>query len=179
MQFTATELAGLFVVDLEPASDARGFFARSYSEAEFASRGLTTVHRQSSVSFNEARGTLRGLHYQAAPHEEFKLVRVTQGAVWDVAVDLRPDSATCRRWFGLTLSAANRRALYIPAGFAHGFVTLEPSSEVFYMISADYSAADARGVRWNDPALRIDWPLAPVVMSTRDAGFALLDGQSP
>ena len=177
MQFSATELDGLFVVDLEPASDARGFFARSYSEAEFTSRGLATVHRQSSVSFNDARGTLRGLHYQAPPHQEFKLVRVTQGAVWDVAVDLRPESPTCRRWFGLILSAANRRALYMPAGFAHGFVTLEPSSEVFYMISTDYSAAHARGVRWNDPALGIDWPLAPVVMSARDAGFALLDSR--
>jgi dTDP-4-dehydrorhamnose 3,5-epimerase len=175
MQFTPTALAGLYLVDLAPSHDERGFFARTYAEQDFSAQGLTPVHRQCSISFNTRRGTLRGLHYQAAPFEEHKLVRVTAGSIFDVAVDLRAASPTCRHWYGTELSAVNRRALYIPAGFAHGFVTLENDTEVLYMISTDYAAGHARGVRWDDPAIGIDWPLVPAVISARDAGFAHLE----
>jgi dTDP-4-dehydrorhamnose 3,5-epimerase len=178
MKFTPTELAGLYLVDLEPSRDERGFFARSYEGAEFSAHGLMRVDRQFSVSFNARRGTLRGLHYQAAPCEEHKLVRVTAGSIFDVAVDLRAASGTYRRWYGIELSAANRRALYIPAGFAHGFMSLEDASEVLYMISTDYSAGHARGVRWDDPAFGIEWPFAPAVISARDAAYALLERPS-
>jgi dTDP-4-dehydrorhamnose 3,5-epimerase len=130
---------------------------------------------QCSVSFNAKRGTLRGLHFQASPHDEEKLVRCTGGAMFDVIVDLRTDSPTHRGWFGVELTAANRRALYVPKGFAHGFISLADDTEVYYMISVPYAAGFARGLRWNDPALGIRWPMEPVVISERDADYALLD----
>jgi dTDP-4-dehydrorhamnose 3,5-epimerase len=175
MRLNATPLAGAFVVELEAHTDERGFFARTYCREEFRAEGVTARFDQCSVSYNARRGTLRGLHWQAQPHGEEKLVRCTSGAIFDVIVDLRADSPTMRRWFGLELDAANRRALYIPQGFAHGFISLSDSSEVLYMISAVYEPAAARGLRWNDPALGIAWPIVPTVISTRDAGFALLD----
>jgi dTDP-4-dehydrorhamnose 3,5-epimerase len=171
MKFTAAPLAGACVVDLERAADERGFFARSFCAEEFARAGLAACTSQCSVSFNARRGTLRGLHFQAAPHDEEKLVRCTHGALWDVVVDVRAASPTYRRWHAVELTAENHRALYIPKGFAHGFVTLEDATEVFYMMSVPYAPGSARGIRWNDPAFGIDWPIAPTVISARDAGY--------
>jgi dTDP-4-dehydrorhamnose 3,5-epimerase len=173
--FTEAPLPGAYLVDLVPSNDARGFFARSYSPEEFAARGLGPQLRECSVSYNAHKATLRGLHYQIAPYEEHKLVRCTAGAIFDVIVDLRPASSHYRRWFGTEINAENRRALFIPPGFAHGFITLSDHSEVFYMISAAHSPAHARGVRWNDPSFGIEWPLQPQVIAPRDAQYPLLD----
>jgi len=175
MIFKESPLPGAFIVDLELHSDERGFFARSYCPDEFAVRGLTPPLQQCSVSYNARKGTLRGLHYQAAPHEEHKLVRCTAGAIFDVIVDIRPHSGHYKRWFGTELSAQNRRALFVPAGFAHGFITLSDEAEVYYMISVPYSPAHAQGFRWSDPAFGIQWPLSPSVISPRDAAYPLLD----
>jgi dTDP-4-dehydrorhamnose 3,5-epimerase len=174
MIFTESALPGAFLVDLELQSDDRGFFARSYCLDEFAAQGLGTELRQCSVSYNARKGTLRGLHYQTAPHEEHKLVRCTAGAIFDVIVDIRPHSPHYRRWLGTGLSAQNRRALYVPPGFAHGFVTLSDKAEVYYMISVPHSPEHARGFRWSDPAFGIQWPMAPRVISPRDAAYPLL-----
>ncbi len=172
MKFSGCGLAGAMLVEVTPAVDERGWFARTYCPREFAAQGITVPFRQSSVSFNARRGTLRGMHFQAAPHAEAKLVRCTAGAVYDVIVDIRGDSPTCGAWFGTELSASNRRALYIPAGFAHGFVSLADATELLYMISADHVPEAARGFRWNDPAIGITWPIEPLVISARDAAFA-------
>ncbi len=177
MIFSATPLDGAWVIDMTPAADERGFFARTFCVSEFAAQGLIAPVNQCSVSFNGCRGTLRGLHFQAEPHAEEKLVRCTAGAIFDVIVDVRPGSPTFRQWFAVELSAENHRALYIPRGFAHGFVSLADGSEVLYMISAPFVADAARGIRWNDPALGIRWPLAPAVISARDAAYPLLDGR--
>ncbi len=174
MKFQESPLAGAYTIELERLEDERGFFARSFCAEEFAARGLEVVMPQSSVSFNARRGTLRGLHYQAEPHAEDKLVRCTAGAIYDVIVDLRPGSPTARRWFGVELSAANHRSLFIPKGLAHGFLTLHDDTEVLYMISAPYAPGFERGVRWNDPAIGISWPTAPSVVSARDAAYPLL-----
>jgi dTDP-4-dehydrorhamnose 3,5-epimerase len=175
MRFTECSLRGAFVVDIAPAADERGFFARSYCEAEFAAQGLAAPTRQCSLSYNARLGTLRGMHYQHAPHEEEKLVRCTAGAVFDVIVDLRPRSPTRFGWCAVELSAANRRALYVPKGFAHGFLSLCDDTEVFYMISAEHAAGAVGGLRWNDPLLAIRWPFEPAVISARDAAFPPLD----
>jgi dTDP-4-dehydrorhamnose 3,5-epimerase len=175
MIFTATPLAGAHLIDLNRVQDERGFFARTFCAAEFAAQGLVAPASQCSVSFNARRGTLRGLHFQLPPHDEEKLVRCTRGAIFDVIVDMRPGSATQRRWLGMELTAANHRSLYIPKGFAHGFLSLEDDTEVFYMISVPYAPGHARGLRWNDPALGIEWPGEPVVISARDAGYPTLD----
>jgi dTDP-4-dehydrorhamnose 3,5-epimerase len=175
MIFKESPLPGAFIVDLELHSDERGFFARSYCPDEFAAQGLATPLRQCSVSYNARKGTLRGLHYQAAPHEEHKLVRCTAGAIFDVIVDIRPHSSHYKRWFGTELSAQNRRALFIPAGFAHGFITLSDDAEVYYMISVPHSPSHAQGFCWSDPAFGIQWPLSPSVISPRDAAYRLLD----
>jgi dTDP-4-dehydrorhamnose 3,5-epimerase len=167
-------LAGAYTIEMDRLEDERGFFARSYCAQEFAARGLPVAMPQSSVSFNARRGTLRGLHYQAEPHAEDKLVRCTAGAIYDVIVDLRPGSPTARRWFGVELSAANHRSLFVPKGMAHGFLTLRDDTEVLYMISVPYAAGFERGVRWNDPAIGISWPLAPSLVSARDAAYPLL-----
>jgi len=173
--FTETSLPGAYLVDLVPNSDARGFFARSYSSQEFAAQGLGPELCECSVSYSARKATLRGMHYQIAPHEEHKLVRCTGGAIFDVIVDLRPASSHYCRWFGTEINAENRRALFVPPGFAHGFITLTDHSEVFYMISIAHSPAHARGVRWNDPAFGIEWPLQPRVIAPRDAEYPLLD----
>jgi dTDP-4-dehydrorhamnose 3,5-epimerase len=174
MRFTESELPGVFVVDETRHEDERGFFARTYSGEEFAAHGLSDRLTQSSVSFNPRQGTLRGLHFQEAPFEECKLVRCTAGAIFDVAVDIRPQSTHYRRWFGVELNASNGRALYLPAGFAHGFLTLRADSEVLYTMTPNYSAAHARGFRWDDPAFDIHWPAAPAVIASRDAAYPLL-----
>ena len=172
MIFTETALADAWIVDPERLEDERGFFARTFDAAEFARRGLAAAFPQCSVSFNARAGTLRGMHFQAEPHQEAKLVRCTAGAVYDVIVDLRPGSPTRGRWTAVELSAANRRALYVPEGFAHGFQTLVDASEVFYQISASYEPSAARGVRWDDPAFAIAWPPAePRILSERDRAY--------
>ena len=174
MRFHESPLAGAYTIEMDRLEDERGFFARSYCAEEFAARGLAAAMPQSSVSFNAHRGTLRGLHYQAEPHAEDKVVRCTAGAIYDVIVDLRPDSPTKRRWFGVELSAANHGSLFVPKGVAHGFMTLRDDTEVLYMISVPYAPGFERGVRWNDPAIGISWPAAPSVVSARDAAYPLL-----
>lgn len=171
MIFTETDIPGVAVVELERLDDARGFFARSFCAEEFAAHGLESAFVQANVSYNARRGTLRGLHYQAEPRPEAKLVRCTRGAIFDVAIDLRADSARYRRWVGRELTAENRRALHIPAGCAHGLLTLEDDTEVMYLMGAAYDPALARGVRWNDPVFAIDWPFAPTFVSERDAAY--------
>ncbi len=178
MIFTESALAGAFVIELERIEDDRGFFARSFCAEEFAAHGLPAVMPQCSVSFNARRATLRGLHFQADPHAEDKLVRCTAGAIFDVIVDLRRDSPGRGRWLGIELTADNRRSLFIPRGFAHGFITLTDGSEVLYMMSVPYVPGFARGVRWNDPAIGIDWPLEPEHMTERDAAYPLLDSST-
>jgi len=168
MIFSDTGLPGAVVIELERIADDRGFFARSWCSREFEERGLNGRLVQCNVSRNRARGTLRGMHYQAAPHEEAKLVRCTMGAVYDVIVDVRPESGTYLRSFGAELTAENHRALYVPEGFAHGFLTLTDESEVFYQMSQFYAPESARGLRWNDPLLTIDWPGPVVVIADRD-----------
>jgi dTDP-4-dehydrorhamnose 3,5-epimerase len=172
--FRETPVAGSYIVELERSEDERGFFARTFSVDEFAAHGLETRVDQCSTSFNAKRGTLRGLHYQAAPHGEAKLVRCTRGTIHDVAVDLRPDSPTYLRWVGAELSAENGRALFVPEGCAHGFQTLEDASEVLYQIAGPYVPEAARGVRWDDPAFGIEWPPAPPAgrtLAPRDAHY--------
>lgn len=175
MKFLPTPLAGAYLVELEPLEDERGFFARSFCQNEFRALGLDPVVAQCNVSFNRRRGTLRGLHYQAEPHAEAKLVRCTRGAIWDVIVDLRSNSPTARQWFAAELTAENRRSLYVPAGFAHGFQTLADDTEVFYQMSEFYHPEAARGIRWDDPVLAIPWPIKDAVVSPRDRGFPRLD----
>jgi len=169
-----TPLAGCYVVELERLEDERGFFARSFCQEEFRKHGLRPGIAQCNVSWNRRRGTLRGLHFQAAPHEEAKVVRCTRGAVWDVAVDLREGSATRLRSHAVELSAENRRALYVPEGFAHGFQTLADDSEILYQMSESYHPQLARGVRWDDPRLGIKWPLPDPILSERDRSYPLL-----
>ena len=168
-------MAGAYVVELELLEDERGFLARSFCQNEFRAHNLDPVVAQCNVSFNRKRGTLRGLHYQAGPHAEAKLVRCTRGAVWDVIVDLRKDSPTSRKWHAVELSAENRRALYIPMGFAHGFQTLADDTEVLYQMSEFYHPESGRGVRWDDRTLAIRWPIKDAVISPRDRAFPALD----
>ena len=174
MKFAPTPLAGAYVVELERLQDERGFFARSFCQEEFRRHGLKPAIAQCNVSWNRRRGTLRGLHFQAAPHEEAKVVRCTRGAVWDVIVDLREDSPTRWRWHALELNADNRLAFYVPEGFAHGFQTLADDSEVLYQMSEFYHPDLARGLRWDDPKIGIRWPLPDPVLSPRDRAYALL-----
>ena len=175
MRFTSTPLRGAFVVEPEPHVDERGLFARTFCSREFAEHGLATTFVQCSVSLNRLRGTLRGMHYQRPPACEVKLVRCTAGSIYDVIVDVRPDSPTYRQHFGVELTAANRRALYIPEMFAHGFQSLQDDSEVFYQISEFYTPDASTGLRFDDPALGIAWPLPVTVMSEKDRLWPLLD----
>lgn len=171
MIFAETGIGGAWLIEAERLEDERGFFARTWDGKEFEARGLNPNLAQCSISYNRARGTLRGLHYQVAPHEEAKLVRCTAGAIFDVVVDLRAESPTLRGWFGTELSAENRRALYIPEGCAHGFLTLTDDSEVSYQISEAYAPGAGRGARWDDPAFGIRWPTEVVVINERDATY--------
>jgi dTDP-4-dehydrorhamnose 3,5-epimerase len=171
VQILETGLAGAYIIESEPVTDARGFFARTFCAREFAERGLATVFVQSSVSGNPIQGTLRGMHWQALPHAEDKLIRCTRGTIFDVMLDLRPESSTFKQWRGYELSADNHRMVYIPQGFAHGFVTLTPDAHVFYQISQYYDSESGRGVRWNDPAFGIQWPVAAPRVSERDNGY--------
>jgi dTDP-4-dehydrorhamnose 3,5-epimerase len=169
--YTETILKGAYVITPERVEDERGAFARTFCRREFSERGLNPELAQCNISFNRARGTLRGMHFQVPPYAETKLVRCTRGAVYDLIIDLRPHSPTFRRWVGVTLDAGTFTMLYIPEGMAHGFLTLQDSTEVFYQMSEFYSAAHARGVRWDDPAFGIIWPEAPRIISQRDREY--------
>jgi len=172
--FTALELAGAFRIEPELHADERGFFARMWCAQEFEAHGLSADFVQSSVSFNRLRGTLRGMHFQASPQGETKLVQCIRGAVFDVIVDLREESSTYRKWEACELTAENRHAVYIPEGFAHGFQTLSDDCELLYCIAGYYEPAAARGVRWNDPTLAIVWPiLPPTIISQKDEQLPL------
>ncbi len=168
MIFTETKLNGAFIVEPERLEDGRGFFARIWCHREFKTYGLNSILAQCSISFNKKKGTLRGMHYQAAPNEEVKLVRCTSGAIYDVIIDLRYDSETFKQWISVELTSKNRKMVYIPEGFAHGFLTLEDNSEVFYQMSECYALGSARGVRWNDSAFSIRWPIDVKVISDKD-----------
>jgi dTDP-4-dehydrorhamnose 3,5-epimerase len=173
MRFISTPLSGAWVIELEQLSDERGWFARSFDSDEFAARGLDPTLVQCNLSFNARRGTLRGMHYQAEPHGESKLVRCVRGAIFDAAVDLRPDSATYCCWHGVELSAENERAYYIPAGLAHGFQTLTDDCQVLYQMGHRYVPEAARGVRFDDPAFAIQWPHVPgpLITSEKDRAY--------
>ena len=171
MVFHETAIGGAYLIEPECLRDARGFFTRLWSASDLAARGLVSRFDHASVSFNLRKGTLRGLHYQAAPFAETKLVRCTRGAVYDVAIDLRPGSPTFKRWVAAELSAENRQTFYIPAGCAHGFQTLADDAEIMYLIDAEYSPAHGRGVRWNDPAFGIRWPEDVRTMNDRDRDY--------
>lgn len=172
MELTETSLPGAYVIDLEPIEDARGFFARAWSARELSSVGLESRIAECSMSFNRRRGTLRGMHFQRPPHAEVKLIRCIKGALYDVIIDLRTDSPTFRQWLGIELNEENRRMLYVPRGFAHGFQTLADGTEVFYMISDVHVPEAAGGVRWNDPSFGIDWPVAePAEISDKDRNW--------
>jgi dTDP-4-dehydrorhamnose 3,5-epimerase len=171
VKFQPTGIAGVVRVELEPDVDERGSFARAYCEAEFRAHGLEPVGVQCNISHNRRRGTLRGLHYQLAPRAEAKLVRCVAGRIFDVAADLRPGSQTYLQWTAAELDAERGDMLYVAPGCAHGFITLTDGATVFYQMGAAYDRALARGVRWDDPAVAIAWPLAPTCMSPRDAGY--------
>jgi dTDP-4-dehydrorhamnose 3,5-epimerase len=174
MRFIETPLPGVWAIELDLLSDERGWFGRTFDAAEFRERGLNAEVVQCNASFNARCGTLRGMHYQAEPHGESKLVRCVRGAIFDVAVDLRADSPTFRRWHGVELSGENRSAFYIPAGLAHGFQTLTDDAEVLYQMGHRYVPEAARGVRWDDPAFGIEWPRASGdrIISEKDSSFA-------
>lgn len=177
MKLVATPILDLRVVEPAPIGDARGFFLNLYEDRVFREAGLQAKFVRSALSYNAKRGTLRGMHYQTKPHEEAKLVRCAVGAVFDVAIDLRAGSPTFQKWHGLELSAQNRKQLYIPGGFAHGYLTLTDHVELHYELSEYYSPPHYRGVRWNDPAFGIEWPFSPVEIAERDANYALFAPQ--
>ncbi|MFH1618763.1 MAG: dTDP-4-dehydrorhamnose 3,5-epimerase [bacterium] len=171
MLFVETKLKGAFIVEPERLEDERGFFARICCRREFEGHGLSPRLVQCNISFNKKKGTLRGMHYQAAPYAEAKLVRCTMGAIYDVILDLRPESPTLRQWAAVELNAENRKMLYIPEGLAHGFQTLTADAEVFYQMAEFYHPECARGVRWDDPAFGIKWPLSDRIMSEKDLNY--------
>jgi dTDP-4-dehydrorhamnose 3,5-epimerase len=171
MKFFETKLKGAFIVEPELREDARGFICRTWCQREFEARGLNARLVQCNLSFSKRKGTLRGMHYQVKPFEEAKLVRCTMGAIYDVILDLRPASLTFRQWVSVVLKADDHRMLYIPEGIAHGFQTLEDTSEVFYQMAEFYHPESARGVRWNDPAFGIEWPIANPIISDKDRTY--------
>ncbi|PYV49853.1 MAG: dTDP-4-dehydrorhamnose 3,5-epimerase [Acidobacteria bacterium] len=171
MIFIETKLAGAFVIELERFEDERGFFATSWSANDFSERGLDPVLVQCNVSFNHKRGTLRGMHYQQSPHGQAKLVRCTNGAIYDVVIDLRKDSPTFKQWVSVELTADNRLMLYVPVDFAHGFQTLADKTEVFYQMSGVYKPEYGRGVRWNDSVFGITWPIDHPIINERDRAY--------
>lgn len=171
MKFLETPLAGAYLIELEPITDERGFFARSWCQQTFARQGLNSGLVQCNLSFNHRAGTLRGMHFQRPPHAEDKLVRCSQGAIFDVIVDLRKDSPTYRQWYGTELSARNRRQLYIPKGFAHGYQTLHDETEVCYQVTAYYQPDSEGGLRYDEPTLDIRWPLPVSMISDKDQNW--------
>ena len=174
MKFIETKLKGAYVIEIEPISDNRGFFARSWCQQEFSDRGLNPNLVQCNISFNTKKGTLRGVHYQAKPHEEAKLVRCSRGSIYDVIIDIRADSSTFKQWFAVELGADNCKMLYIPKGFAHGFLTLEDNTEIFYQMSDFYHSDAAKGIRWDDPSFAIQWHVTnQLIISAKDLSYPL------
>ena len=171
MIFTATNLDNAFVVDIEKHEDARGFYARAWCKEEFEEKGIIADFVQSNISYSHVRGTLRGLHYQLSPHQEAKLFRCISGAVFNVIIDLRPASPTAGEWFGVELSAVNRRMLFMPEGFASGFISLLDNTEIFYGVTQNYHPESERGVRFDDPAFGINWPIPVRVISDKDMNW--------
>lgn len=174
MKFIKTPLEGSFVIEIERNEDDRGFFARTFDKKSFMKLNLETNLFQCNVSFNKKAGTLRGMHYQKHPFEEVKIVRCTRGKIYDVIVDLRPNSNSYKKWFGIELTHENHKMIYVPKGFAHGFLTLEDDSEVFYHMSDCYVPNSAFGIRWNDDSIGIKWPSYPIIISDRDDSYPLL-----
>lgn len=168
MIFTETELKGAFILDVKKMEDERGFFGRSYCQKEFEDHGINPHVVQANVSYNKVKGTLRGMHYQMHPYEETKLVRCVRGAIYDVIIDLRKDSPTYTKWIGVELREGSYKMLFVPEGFAHGFITLEDNTEVIYQVSQFYTPGSEKGIRWNDKAFNIKWPIEPVVISEKD-----------
>lgn len=175
MIFTETKLKGAYIIDVKRLEDDRGFFGRSYCQRELEAFGLNTNAVQANVSYNKTKGTLRGMHMQLPPYGETKLVRCTRGAIYDVIVDLRPDSTTFKQWIGVELTAESYRMLYVPEGFAHGFLTLENDTDVTYQVTQFYTPIAERGFRWDDPAFHIQWPFAPTLVSSKDQAHAPFD----
>lgn len=175
MNFIETKIKGAYVIEMEYLRDERGFFARSFCSNEFTQHGLKESFQQCNISFNHKKGTIRGLHYQEFPFQETKLVRCTQGAIFDVIVDLRRDSSTFVEWYSIELTADNHKMLYIPEGIAHGFQTLSPNTEVFYQMGSDYHPESARGIRWDDPLINIKWPAKCSVISEKDKSYKNLN----
>ena len=171
MIFLETILKGVYVIELEKIEDVRGFFARSWCEKEFENQGLNSKLVQCNISFNEKKGTIRGMHYQDKPYEEVKLVRCTKGAIYDVIIDLRENSTTFKQWISIQLTEGNRKMLYIPEGFAHGFQTLEDNTEVFYQMSEFFNPDASKGYRWNDKSFLIDWPIENKIISFKDNNY--------
>jgi dTDP-4-dehydrorhamnose 3,5-epimerase len=168
MKFTEAKLKGAFIIEIEKLSDDRGFFARSWCQKEFEDHGLISRLVQTNVSSNRKKGTLRGMHYQMAPYQECKLIRCTRGAIYDMIIDLRPDSATYKQWTGVELTADNYSMLYVPEDFAHGFLTLTDNTEITYQVSQFYTPGSEKGIRFDDPAFNIQWPLEVTIISDKD-----------
>lgn len=179
MKFLPLSLPGAYLIEPSPISDERGFFARVYCKKELEQRDLNPNLDQCSISFNHKKGTVRGMHFQKDPHAEVKIVRCTRGSIYDVILDLRPQSPTYKKWEGVVLSAENRKLLYIPEGFAHGFQTLEDGTEVFYQISCPFAPEFASGVKWNDPSFEIRWPDDISVISSKDQTYPHYEESSP
>lgn len=177
MIFNKTELQGAYIIDVMRIEDERGFFGRSYCKEEFEAHGLNTNIMQANVSYNKVKGTLRGMHMQLSPYEESKLVRCTQGSIFDVIVDMRTHSPTFKRWIGVELSANNYKMLYVPEGFAHGFITLEDNTHVTYQVTQAYTPGAERGYRWDDPAFNIKWPFHPALISEKDKAHSLFEAE--
>ncbi|MFD0791974.1 dTDP-4-dehydrorhamnose 3,5-epimerase [Mucilaginibacter litoreus] len=175
MIFTETKLKGAYIIDVKRLEDERGFFGRSYCMQEFEMHGLNINVMQANVSYNKKKGTLRGMHMQAAPFGETKLVRCTRGSIYDVIIDMRPDSDTFKQWIGVSLSADNYRMLYVPEGFAHGFITLQDNTDVTYQVTQMYVPVAERAYRWDDPAFNIKWPVDPIVISEKDRSHAMFE----
>ncbi len=171
MKFQETKLAGAYIVNLNLLQDDRGFFSRMFCREEFQQHGLVPDVMQGNMSWNKTRGTLRGMHYQHDPYQETKFIRCTRGAIYDVIIDLRKDSTTYQEWIGVELTADNRTALFVPKDFAHGFITLEDNTEVFYLVSQSYQPGSEGGIRWDDPRFNIEWPLKPTCISPKDAAW--------
>lgn len=176
MIFTETKLKGVFIIQPERIEDERGFFARIWDRKSFKGHGLEFDLVEASISLNKKKGTLRGMHYQKPPHGETKLVRCTRGRIFDVVIDLRPGSETFKQWFGVELSEENAKTLYIPRGFAHGFITLEDESEIHYQMDQEYKPGSAHGIKWDDKTFNISWPMEPVVISEKDSSWKPFSG---
>ena len=175
MIFSETKLSGAYIIDIEKNEDQRGFFARIWDKNEFSEMGLDSEFVQSSISINKKKGTIRGMHYQTKPYEESKIVRCTKGRIFDVIIDLRPDSKTCKEWFSIELGEDNYKMLYIPKGFAHGFQTLEDHTEVLYIMTEKFMEDYSRGLLWNDPVFSITWPINNSIISKKDLSYEMIE----